>query len=81
MTTAPIHQLDPEPKPRNTKRPRPIHYGVSVAIGLSMGSAICAWLHAVGALVPEGGGPTFALMGFGFGIIALALAHLGNQVE
>lgn len=82
MTTAPLHQLDPEPKQsRNPKAPRPIHYGVSVAIGLSMGSAICAWLHAVGALVPEGGGPTFALMGFSFAIIALAFAHIGNQVD
>lgn len=78
MTTAPLHQLDPDRKPR---RPNAIDYAVAVAIGASFGCALLAWLHAVGALTPVGGGPTFALMGFGLAMTALALAHLGNQVE
>jgi amino acid transporter len=78
MTTAPLHQLESERKPR---RPNAIHYAVAIAIGASIACAVLAWLHAVGGLTPEGGGPTFALMGFGFAITALALAQLGNQVD
>ena len=78
MTTAPLHQLDPEPKPRG---PNAIHYAIAIAIGASISCAVLAWLHAMGALSPVGGGPTFALMGFGFAIVALAFAQLGNQVD
>ena len=81
MTTAPLHQLDQEPQRKRPTRPNAIHYAVAVAIGLSISCALLAWLHAVGALTPEGGGPTFALMGFGFAITALALGNLGNQVD
>ena len=81
MTTAPLHQLEPEQPRQRPTRPNAIHYAVAVAIGLSISCALLAWLHAVGALTPEGGGPTFALMGFGFAIIALAFSQLGNQVD
>lgn len=81
MTTAPLHQLEREPKRQRPTSPNAIHYAVAITIGLSIACAGLAWLHAVGALTPEGGGPTFALMGFGFAITALALAQLGNQVD
>jgi amino acid transporter len=73
--------LDRDTRQRTPRAPRAMHYAVAVAIGASIGCAILAWLHAVGALTPEGGGPTFALLGFGFAIIALAFTHLGNQVD
>lgn len=81
MTTAPLHELDTEPKRKRPNSPNAIHYAIAIAIGLSIGCAMLAWLHAVGWLTPEGGGPTFALMGFAFAIVALALGHLGNQVD